>query len=171
MMVQNRVTPELAKKKIIQLDISNLIAGASHRGEFEERLQGVIKEVMGSSGQIILFIDEIHTILGAGSTDGALDASNIVKPYLSRGQIQIIGATTTAEYRKNFEKDRAFERRFQPIICDEPSEEVAVQMIKILQPKYEKFHAVSFRKNQSKQQYIFPKGTLVIAHFQIKRST
>lgn len=144
MMADGKVTPDLAHKRIIQLDISSLIAGASHRGEFEERLQGIIKEVMASQGQIILFIDEIHTILGAGSTDGALDASNIVKPYLSRGQIQIIGATTTSEYRKNFEKDRAFERRFQPIICDEPTEEVAFQMIKVLQPKYEKFHGVQY---------------------------
>lgn len=144
MMADGKVTPDLARRRIIQLDISSLIAGASHRGEFEERLQGVIKEVMASQGQIILFIDEIHTILGAGSTDGALDASNIVKPYLSRGQIQIIGATTTSEYRKNFEKDRAFERRFQPIMCDEPTEEVAVQMIKVLQPKYEKFHGVKY---------------------------
>lgn len=150
MMVAGKVTPDLAKKKIIQLDISNLIAGASHRGEFEERLQGVIKEVMASQNQIILFIDEIHTILGAGSTDGALDASNIVKPYLSRGQIQIIGATTTSEFRKNFEKDRAFERRFQPIVCDEPTEEVAIQMIKVLQPKYEKFHGVSLSEEAVK---------------------
>ncbi len=144
MMADGKVTPDLARKRIIQLDISSLIAGASHRGEFEERLQGVIKEVMASQGQIILFIDEIHTILGAGSTDGALDASNIVKPYLSRGQIQIIGATTTSEYRKNFEKDRAFERRFQPIICDEPTEEVAVKMIEVLKPKYEKYHGVAY---------------------------
>jgi ATP-dependent Clp protease ATP-binding subunit ClpA len=144
MMADGKVTPDLARKRIIQLDISSLIAGASHRGEFEERLQGVIKEVMASQGQIVLFIDEIHTILGAGSTDGALDASNIVKPYLSRGQIQIIGATTTSEYRKNFEKDRAFERRFQPIICDEPTEEVAIKMISILKPKYEKFHGVEY---------------------------
>jgi ATP-dependent Clp protease ATP-binding subunit ClpC len=150
MMADGKVTPDLARKRIIQLDISSLIAGASHRGEFEERLQGVIKEVMASQGQIILFIDEIHTILGAGSTDGALDASNIVKPYLSRGQIQIIGATTTSEYRKNFEKDRAFERRFQPIICDEPTEEVAVKMIQVLKPKYEKYHGVEYSEEAIK---------------------
>ena len=142
MMVSGKVTPDLASKKIIQLDLSSLIAGASHRGEFEERLQAVIKEVMAAGGQIILFIDEIHTILGAGATEGALDASNIIKPYLSKGTLQIIGATTTSEYRKNFEKDRAFERRFQPVVCDEPTEEVAIEMIKILLPKYEKFHGV-----------------------------
>jgi ATP-dependent Clp protease ATP-binding subunit ClpC len=142
MMATGKVTPDLASKRLIQLDLSSLIAGASHRGEFEERLQAVIKEVMASGGQIILFIDEIHTILGAGATEGALDASNIIKPYLSKGTLQIIGATTTSEYRKNFEKDRAFERRFQPVVCDEPTEEVATEMIKILLPKYEKFHGV-----------------------------
>lgn len=142
MMVSSKVIPDLANKKIIQLDLSSLIAGAAHRGEFEERLQGVIKEVIASGGQIILFVDEIHTILGAGATEGALDASNIIKPYLSKGQLQLIGATTTSEYRKNFEKDRAFERRFQPVMCDEPTEEVALEMIKILLPKYEKFHGV-----------------------------
>lgn len=142
MMASGKVTADLASKQIIQLDLSSLVAGASHRGEFEERLQAVIKEVMASGGQIILFIDEIHTILGAGATEGALDASNIIKPYLSKGTLQIIGATTTSEYRKNFEKDRAFERRFQPVICDEPTEEVAIEMIKILLPKYEKFHGV-----------------------------
>lgn len=142
MIVSGKVIPDLANKKIIQLDLSSLIAGAAHRGEFEERLQGVIKEVIASGGQIILFIDEIHTILGAGATEGALDASNIIKPYLSKGQLQMIGATTTSEYRKNFEKDRAFERRFQPVMCDEPTEEVAIEMIKILLPKYEKFHGV-----------------------------
>ena len=141
-MANGKVTPDLAGKRIIQLDLSSLIAGASHRGEFEERLQAVIKEVMASGGTIILFIDEIHTILGAGATEGALDASNIIKPYLSKGTLQIIGATTTSEYRKNFEKDRAFERRFQPVVCDEPTEEVAIEMIKILLPKYEKFHGV-----------------------------
>ncbi len=142
MMVSGKVTSDLSNKRIIQLDLSSLVAGASHRGEFEERLQAVIKEVMASGGQIILFIDEIHTILGAGATEGALDASNIIKPYLSKGTLQIIGATTTSEYRKNFEKDRAFERRFQPVMCDEPTEEVATEMIKILLPKYEKFHGV-----------------------------
>lgn len=144
-MIASGVVPdELKNKKVIQLEISSLVAGASHRGEFEERLNNVIKEVMASNGTLILFIDEIHTLLGAGETDGALDASNIIKPYLSRGQIQVIGATTTSEFRKYFEKDRAFERRFQPILCDEPSEEVAEAMLKVLQPKYEAYHKVTF---------------------------
>ncbi|MBI2022236.1 ATP-dependent Clp protease ATP-binding subunit [Candidatus Daviesbacteria bacterium] len=141
---QNKVPPELQGKKIIQLEVSALVAGASHRGEFEERLQSVVKETMASGGQVILFIDEIHTLIGAGETGGALDASNILKPYLSRGQMQVIGATTTAEYRRYFEKDRAFERRFQAVMCDEPNEEKALEMIKVLQPKYEAFHKVTF---------------------------
>lgn len=144
LIASGKVAPDLANKKVIQLDVSSLVAGASHRGEFEERLNNVIKEVMMSSGQIILFIDEIHTLMGAGASDGTMDASNIIKPYLGRGQIQIIGATTTSEFRKYFEKDRAFERRFQPIFCEEPAEDVAIEMIKILQPKYEKFHRVTF---------------------------
>jgi ATP-dependent Clp protease ATP-binding subunit ClpC len=144
MIAQQKVSPDLAQRRIIQLDISSLVAGASHRGEFEERLQSVIKETMASQGQIILFIDEIHNLMGAGGSDGTLDASNILKPYLSRGQLQIIGTTTTAEYRKHFEKDRAFERRFQPVMAPEPDEETAVKMIEILQPKYEAFHKVTF---------------------------
>lgn len=144
LMVANKVTPDLASKRIIRLDVSSLVAGASHRGEFEERLQQVIKETMAQAGQVILFIDEIHTLIGAGETSGALDASNIIKPYLSRGQLQIIGTTTTAEFRRYFEKDRAFERRFQPITCEEPSEENALLMLQVLQPKYEAFHKVTF---------------------------
>jgi ATP-dependent Clp protease ATP-binding subunit ClpC len=133
---------DLENKKIIQLDLSSLVAGASHRGEFEERLRAVIKETQ-AAGNVILFIDEIHTIIGAGDTEGALDASNIVKPFLARGQLQIIGTTTTVEYRRYFEKDKAFERRFQPVIADEPTEEVAIEMLKTLTPKYETFHKVS----------------------------
>lgn len=133
---------ELLNRKIIQLELSSLVAGASHRGEFEERLRNVIKETQVSSGQIILFVDEIHMLIGAGDTQGAMDASNIIKPFLARGQLQIIGTTTTSEYRKYFEKDKAFERRFQPILVDEPTEEVAVQMLSTLKEKYEKFHNV-----------------------------
>ena len=144
LMVTGKISQDLASKKIIQLDLSALVAGASHRGEFEERLQNVIKEVLAASGQIILFIDEIHNIIGAGETEGSLDASNILKPYLGRGSLQIIGTTTIAEYRKKFEKDRAFERRFQPVQVDEPTEEVALEMLNMLQPKYESFHKVQF---------------------------
>lgn len=136
------VPKELQGKRIIQLELSSLVAGASHRGEFEERLRNLIKEVQLSEGQIILFIDEIHTVIGAGDSGGALDASNIIKPYLARGQLQLIGTTTTSEYRKYFEKDKAFQRRFQPIMVPEPDDETALKMMDIVRPRYEKFHNV-----------------------------
>lgn len=142
--VSGNVPEELKNRKIIQLDIASLIAGASHRGEFEERLRGVIKEVQAADGQIILFIDEIHTLVGAGDTEGALDASNIIKPFLARGQIQMIGTTTTTEYRKYFQKDKAFERRFQSIVADEPDEDTAIKMMDVIKPKYEKFHNIVY---------------------------
>jgi len=141
--VSGKAPKDLQSKRIVQLDLSSLVAGASHRGEFEERLRAVIKETQ-VAGNVILFIDEIHSIIGAGDTDGALDASNIVKPFLARGQLQIIGTTTTVEYRRYFEKDKAFERRFQPVMVDEPDEEVAIEMLKVLVPKYEAFHKVIF---------------------------
>lgn len=133
---------DLLNKKIIQLDLSSLVAGASHRGEFEERLRNVIKETQAAGGTVILFIDEVHALIGAGDTEGALDASNIIKPFLARGQLQIIGTTTTAEYRKYFEKDKAFERRFQPVLVAEPDEKTAIEMLKVLRPRYENFHKV-----------------------------
>ncbi len=139
--VDGQIPEDLKNKKIIQLDLASMIAGAARRGEFEERLRSIIQEVQ-ASGQIILFIDEIHTLVGAGDSGGALDASNIIKPYLSRGQLQLIGTTTTAEFRKYFEKDKAFERRFQPIMVQEPDEEVAVEMLNVIKPKYEKYHNV-----------------------------
>ncbi|MCL6096754.1 MAG: ATP-dependent Clp protease ATP-binding subunit [Patescibacteria group bacterium] len=132
---------DLQSKKIIQLDLSSMVAGASHRGEFEERLRRVIKETQ-AAGNVILFIDEIHTLIGAGDTEGALDASNIIKPFLARGRLQLIGTTTTLEYRKHFEKDKAFERRFQPVVVEEPTEEVAIEMLNVIKPKYENFHKV-----------------------------
>ncbi len=133
---------DLLNKKIIQLDLSSVVAGASHRGEFEERLRSVIKESQ-VAGNVILFIDEIHALIGAGDTEGALDASNIIKPFLARGQLQLIGTTTTVEYRKYFEKDKAFERRFQPVLVEEPDEDTAIAMINVLKPKYENFHKVT----------------------------
>src|ERR1035437_4924411 len=140
-LVSGKAPKDLEKKKIIQLDLSSMVAGASHRGEFEERLRSVIKETQ-VAGNVILFIDEIHTLIGAGDTEGALDASNIIKPFLARGKLQIIGTTTTMEYRKHFEKDKAFERRFQPVVVEEPSEEAAIGMLNVLKPKYENFHKV-----------------------------
>jgi len=143
LIAQGNVPAELKDKQIIQIDVASLVAGASHRGEFEERLRNVIQEAQSSNGKIILFIDEIHTLIGTGDSGGALDASNIIKPFLARGQLQLIGSTTTLEYRQYFEKDKAFERRFQTVLCEEPSEESAEKMIQILLPKYEKFHGVT----------------------------
>ncbi len=141
--IKGTVPDQLKNKKIIELDLAALIAGASHRGEFEERLKNVIKEVQISDGKILLFIDEIHTLIGAGEQGGgAMDASNIIKPYLARGQLQLIGTTTTAEFRKYFEKDKAFQRRFQSVIVDEPDEETAMKMLEVLKEKYEKYHSV-----------------------------
>lgn len=141
--VNGTAPKDLLNKRIIQLDLSSIVAGASHRGEFEERLRSVIQETMASAGQVVLFIDEIHILMGAGGEGDSMNASNIIKPHLARGQLQIIGATTTSEYRKNFEKDKALERRFQPVIAEEPSEEAAIEMLKVLRPKYEKFHGVT----------------------------
>ena len=140
--VSGEVPKDLQEKRIFQLDVASLVAGASHRGEFEERMRGVINEVLGSNNHIILFIDEIHALMGTGEGEG-MNAANIIKPHLARGHFQLIGATTTIEYRKNFEKDKAFERRFQPVTAEEPSEENAFLMLKVLRSKYEKFHHVT----------------------------
>lgn len=141
--VTKQVPEPLLNKKILELDLMSLLAGASHRGEFEERMKDLIEEVKNSQGNIILFIDEIHNIVGAGASgEGSLDASNFLKPALARGELQIIGATTLTEYRKYIEKDPALERRFQPILVPEPTEEQAIKMLKIIKDKYEAFHKV-----------------------------
>ncbi len=141
--VSKRVPEPLLNKRILQLDLMSILAGASHRGEFEERMKNLIGEVQASQGQIILFIDEIHNIVGAGSSgEGSLDASNFLKPALARGEIQLIGATTLTEYRKYVEKDPALERRFQPILVPEPTEEQAIKMLSSIRNKYEAFHKV-----------------------------
>jgi ATP-dependent Clp protease ATP-binding subunit ClpC len=147
--VSGDVPKDLQDKRIFQLDVASLVAGASHRGEFEERLRGVISEVLGSNNRIILFIDEIHALLTGD--DGGMNAANIIKPHLARGHFQLIGATTTIEYRKNFEKDKAFERRFQPVTAEEPSEENALEMLKVIRPKYEKFHHVTLPDDALKE--------------------
>jgi len=137
------VPETLLHKRILSLDLMSLIAGAKHRGEFEERLKNLIKEVKGASGAIILFIDELHNMVGAGSgSEGTMDASNILKPSLARGELQTIGTTTVTEYRKYIEKDPALERRFQPVLVSEPNAEVAIQMLTALRDKYEAFHRV-----------------------------
>jgi ATP-dependent Clp protease ATP-binding subunit ClpC len=135
------IPESLKDKRLITLDIASMVAGSKYRGEFEERLKKVMKEIL-ESGNIIIFIDEIHTIIGAGGAEGAIDASNILKPALARGEIQCIGATTTDEYRKHIERDPALERRFQPITVGEPSKEEAVNILKGLRDKYEAHHRV-----------------------------
>ncbi|MBS1511382.1 MAG: ATP-dependent chaperone ClpB [Bacteroidetes bacterium] len=146
MRVVNGDVPENLKTKIIYaLDMGQLIAGAKYKGEFEERLKGVVKEVAASDGEIILFIDEIHTLVGAGGGDGAMDAANILKPALARGELRAIGATTLNEYQKFFEKDKALERRFQKVMIDEPGVEDAVSILRGLKDRYETYHHVRIK--------------------------
>ena len=140
--VRGDVPENLKDKKIFSLDMGALIAGAKYRGEFEERLKAVLDDVKGSDGQIILFIDELHTIVGAGKTDGALDAGNMLKPMLARGELHCIGATTLDEYREYIEKDQALERRFQPVMVDEPTVEDTISILRGLKERYEVYHGV-----------------------------
>lgn len=139
--VEGNIPDVIKEKRVVTLDLSGMVAGSKYRGEFEERIKKVISEVIGD-GNVLLFIDEIHTIIGAGGAEGAIDASNILKPSLARGELQIIGATTREEYRKYIEKDAALERRFQPVVVDEPSEEEAIQILFGLRDKYEAHHQV-----------------------------
>ena len=139
--VEGDVPETIADKRLLTLDLSGMVAGSKYRGEFEERIKKVIAEVK-AAGNILLFIDELHTIIGAGGAEGAIDASNILKPSLARGEVQIIGATTLEEYRKYIEKDAALERRFQPVNVEEPSEDETVEILKGIRPAYEKHHGV-----------------------------
>ena len=142
--IVNREVPENLKNRLIySLDMGELIAGAKYQGEFEERLKGVVKEVVESDGQIILFIDEIHTLVGAGRSSGAMDASNILKPALARGELRTIGSTTLDEYQKYFEQDKALERRFQKVMVDEPSPAESIAILRGIKEKYENHHKVS----------------------------
>ena len=144
--IVNGDVPENLKSKIIYaLDMGQLIAGAKYKGEFEERLKSVVKEVAGSDGEIILFIDEIHTLVGAGGGEGAMDAANILKPALARGELRAIGATTLNEYQKFFEKDKALERRFQKVMIDEPTVEDAISILRGLKDRYETHHHVRIK--------------------------
>ena len=139
--IVKRDVPEgLKKKRVVQLDMAALVAGAKYRGEFEERLKAALKEVTDAEGEIILFIDELHTVIGAGAAEGAMDAGNILKPMLARGELHLIGATTTSEYRKYIEKDAALERRFQPVMVLEPSVEDTISILRGLKSRYEVHH-------------------------------
>lgn len=150
LIVSGEVPETLADKRLVTLDLSGMIAGSKYRGEFEERIKKVLQEVM-QAGNVLLFIDEIHTIIGAGSAEGTMDASNILKPSLARGELQLVGATTIEEYRKHIEKDAALERRFQPITVDEPSEDESVRILEGLRPRYEAHHKVSITDTAIKE--------------------
>ena len=143
--VDGDVPDNLKRKMIYSLDMGALIAGAKYKGEFEERLKGVVQEVISSEGDILLFIDEIHTLVGAGGGEGAMDAANILKPALARGELRAIGATTLDEYQKYFEKDKALERRFQKVMIDEPTVEDAISILRGLKDKYESYHKIRIR--------------------------
>jgi len=145
--VKNDIPNTLRDKEIYELDMGSLVAGAKYRGEFEERLKAVLNKIKSSNGNIILFIDEIHLIVGAGRADGALDASNMLKPLLARGEIDCIGATTLNEYREYIEKDRALERRFQPVLIGEPSVEDTISILRGLKERFESFHGVKITDN------------------------
>ena len=140
--VAEDVSDSLKGRKVVALDMGALVAGSKFRGEFEERLKAVLDEVRQASGEVILFIDELHTVVGAGAAEGAVDASNMLKPALARGELQCIGATTLDEYRKHVEKDKALERRFQPVFITEPGAEVTIEMLRGLRPRYEAHHKI-----------------------------
>src|SRR6201999_3407383 len=144
--IVNGDVPEgLRDKTVFALDMSSLVAGAKYRGEFEERLQAVLGEVKAAEGRILLFIDELHTVVGAGAAEGAMDAGNMLKPMLARGELHCIGATTLSEYRTHIEKDAALERRFRPVIVDEPSVEDTISILRGLKERYEVHHGVRIK--------------------------
>jgi ATP-dependent Clp protease ATP-binding subunit ClpB len=143
--VRGDVPEGLKNRRVITLDMGALVAGAKYRGEFEERLKAVLKEVQASEGDVILFIDELHTVVGAGAAEGAMDASNLLKPALARGELHCIGATTLNEYRKHIEKDAALERRFQPVLVDQPSVEETISILRGLRERYEVHHGVRIK--------------------------
>ena len=143
--VRGDVPEGLKDKRIVALDMGALVAGAKYRGEFEERLKAVLKEVTDAEGSVVLFLDELHTVVGAGAAEGAIDASNMLKPMLARGELHMIGATTLDEYRKHIEKDAALERRFQPVLVSEPTVEDTISVLRGLRERYEIHHGVTFK--------------------------
>src|SRR5256714_1334512 len=143
--VSGDVPETLRNKRLIALDLGSMLAGAKYRGEFEDRLKAVLKEIENSQGQIVLFIDELHTLVGAGAAEGAIDASNMLKPALARGELRCVGATTLNEYKKHIEKDAALERRFQPVFVGEPSVEDTIAILRGLKERYEVHHGVRIK--------------------------
>ena len=144
--VEGNVPPSMRDKRLLTLDLSGMVAGSKYRGEFEERIKRLMREVR-EEGNILLFMDEIHTLIGAGGAEGAIDASNILKPALARGELQMIGATTIGEYRRHIEKDAALERRFQPVMVEEPTVEDTISILRGLKERYEVYHGVKIMDN------------------------
>jgi ATP-dependent Clp protease ATP-binding subunit ClpB len=167
--IQGDVPENLKSKTVFSLDMGSLIAGAKYKGEFEERLKAVIKEVTQSDGEIILFIDEIHTLVGAGGGEGAMDAANILKPALARGELRAIGATTLNEYQKYFEKDKALERRFQKVMVDEPNIQDAISILRGLKERYETHHKVRIKDEAIIAAVELSQRYIQIAFFLIRR--
>ena len=156
---------------MIALDIGALIAGSKYRGEFEDRLKAVLKEISEAQGQVILFMDELHTIVGAGAAEGAVDAANLLKPMLARGELRAVGATTLDEYRKHIEKDAALERRFQPVFVDEPSVEDTIAILRGLKERYEVHHGVRIQTRRSSPRPPCRSATSPTASCPTRRST
>ena len=146
--VSGDVPESLRDRRVVALDIGALIAGAKYRGEFEDRLKAVLKEIAEAEGTVILFIDELHTIVGAGAAEGAVDAANLLKPMLARGELRAVGATTLDEYRKHIEKDAALERRFQPVLVGEPTVEDTIAILRGLKERYEVHHGVDIQDSR-----------------------
>ena len=169
--VNGDVPKSLKEKKLLALDMGALIAGAKYRGEFEERLKAVLQEVTAAAGGIVLFIDEMHTLVGAGKSEGAMDASNLLKPALARGELHCVGATTLDEYRKHVEKDAALARRFQPVFVGEPSVEDTVSILRGLKEKYEQHHGVRVTDRRSSRPRRCRTATSPTASCPTRRST
>ena len=169
--VAGDVPESLKSKRIVALDLGAMVAGSKFRGEFEDRLKAVLKEIEEASGQIILFIDELHTLVGAGAAEGSIDASNMLKPALARGELRCIGATTLNEYKKYIEKDAALERRFQPVQVGEPSVEDTIAILRGLKERYEMHHNVRSRIRRSSPRRCFPTVTSPTASCPTKPST